>query len=371
MQELPLIILQVICLVTVSVLSVILLSAHFLQDGCPRRYGVSRAITTVAMLIYVAHYAVQIIFGIRRDSSDIGALVNILFYAPAGYLLSYAHLRLETNSRNLLRFIRCEVVAYAVILLFVGIGYVQNGSLHIGGWLYAADMVYFLSILLAFGMPMMELRRISKRLDRELGQPADSYIHCMTMGSLLMLIFAGTTPFYIFYLKAMGVICPFVMTAMTIYTVSFIALGFKMRSISEMVETENSEAEEPSLPEPLDDALPAADSHDDIEAFLDAWRTTSGYRDSELTLISFCRQAHVSKSAFTRYLQQHEGTTFRVWLSNIRMEEAKRMLREHPDFSNDVIAAECGFSSRVYFQRLFKATTGMTPLEWKASCGSE
>ena len=36
-------------------------------------------------------------------------------------------------------------------------------------------------------------------------------------------------------------------------------------------------------------------------------------------------------------------------------EEAKKVLKEHPDWSNDYVAQHCGFSSRTYFQKKFKA----------------
>ena len=41
------------------------------------------------------------------------------------------------------------------------------------------------------------------------------------------------------------------------------------------------------------------------------------------------------------------------------------MMIENPDYSNELISIECGFSSRVYFQRMFKEKTGLTPSEWK------
>ena len=38
---------------------------------------------------------------------------------------------------------------------------------------------------------------------------------------------------------------------------------------------------------------------------------------------------------------------------------------EHPDYSNDVISAECGFSSRSYLYRMFKEKEGCSPTAWK------
>ena len=347
---------QVVCLVTFSVLSIILITSHFLPDHCSRRYEVSRLMTIVAMLIYVAHFVVQMTFGLRLEGQDVGALVNILFFAPAGYLLSYAQLRLETNGRNLTRFITVSIVAYVLILLLTGVGISLCHSLHVGGWFYAIDAVYCISILFAFGMPMVELRRISRRLDSELGEPADNYTLCMTVGSLIMLIFAGSTPFYIAHNEITAIVFPFTLIAMTIYVIIFIIMGLNMRGITELVESGSVSKEE---------TAEADDSQSNIEMLINQWQKNHGYRDSELTLLSFCRLTGISKAAFSRYLLQHRGVTFRVWLSGIRMDEAKRLLREHPEYSHDAIATECGFTSRVYFQRLFKASTGMTPLEWK------
>ena len=48
----------------------------------------------------------------------------------------------------------------------------------------------------------------------------------------------------------------------------------------------------------------------------------------------------------------------------LRIEEAKRQLKKHPEWSNDTIAEHCGFSSRNYFQTIFKKQTGVSPSEF-------
>jgi AraC-like DNA-binding protein len=58
---------------------------------------------------------------------------------------------------------------------------------------------------------------------------------------------------------------------------------------------------------------------------------------------------------------------FSPWLTNLRTEAAKQMLREHPDWTNDTIAQMCGFSTRNYFQTVFRKQTGMTPAQFIAS----
>ena len=49
-------------------------------------------------------------------------------------------------------------------------------------------------------------------------------------------------------------------------------------------------------------------------------------------------------------------------MNDLRIEEAKRIIKAHPEWNNEAVADYCGFSDRTYFQRKFKEQTGMTPL---------
>ena len=73
----------------------------------------------------------------------------------------------------------------------------------------------------------------------------------------------------------------------------------------------------------------------------------------------------VNRTDVASYLTSIYGKSFRTWLSGIRVEEARALMAAHPEYSNEVVSMECGFSSRVYFQRLFKERTGLTPAEWR------
>lgn len=103
----------------------------------------------------------------------------------------------------------------------------------------------------------------------------------------------------------------------------------------------------------------------EIDMAVSKWRSEGGFRDSSLTLSSFARRIMVNRTDVASYLTSIYGKNFRTWLSGIRVEEAKALMAAHPEYSNEVVSMECGFSSRVYFQRLFKERTGLTPTEWR------
>ena len=58
-------------------------------------------------------------------------------------------------------------------------------------------------------------------------------------------------------------------------------------------------------------------------------------------------------------------TNFRTWLSDIRFNEAVRMMKANPEYSIDAISTECGFSSHTWIYRIFKQKTGMSPSQWR------
>ncbi len=45
---------------------------------------------------------------------------------------------------------------------------------------------------------------------------------------------------------------------------------------------------------------------------------------------------------------------------------AKKMMLDYPDYNNDIISAECDFSSRSYLYRIFKEKEGCSPTVWRA-----
>ena len=82
-----------------------------------------------------------------------------------------------------------------------------------------------------------------------------------------------------------------------------------------------------------------------------------------LQLVLGLREKGVSENNLTLWLREHD-LKFNEWLSDLRIEEAKRIIRQCPDWTNETIADACGFTDRIAFQKKFKQKTGLTPTEW-------
>ena len=82
-------------------------------------------------------------------------------------------------------------------------------------------------------------------------------------------------------------------------------------------------------------------------------------------MLTLSRTLSIPKDELSVYFDQYLKTTFRIWLGDIRFNAAKKMILECPDYSNDIVSAECGFSARTYLYRIFKTKEGYTPTEWR------
>lgn len=107
------------------------------------------------------------------------------------------------------------------------------------------------------------------------------------------------------------------------------------------------------------------DRRKQIQQRLDEWCAAMGYKDGGVNLLSLSHAIHVSKDELTIYFDQSLKTTFRIWLSDIRFAAAKKMMIANPDYSNDIISSECGFTSRTHLYRIFKAREACTPTAWR------
>ena len=90
----------------------------------------------------------------------------------------------------------------------------------------------------------------------------------------------------------------------------------------------------------------------------------SHYMDEEISLNTVANVANVSSNHFSALLSQNMGQTFIEYLTSLRMNKAKELLRCTGMRSSE-IAGEIGYKDAHYFSYLFKKTQGMTPSDYR------
>ena len=112
--------------------------------------------------------------------------------------------------------------------------------------------------------------------------------------------------------------------------------------------------------EALDDEQEAAN-----RAKLEEWmEQEKPYLNPEFKLIDLRAVLPMNRTYLSQLINHSYGCTFYQFVTNYRIEEAKRLMLEHQDMKIQDVAQLSGFASASVFSRTFTRETGLSPREW-------
>lgn len=345
-----------------------------------RRYEWSRWMIFSALLFMAVHFFLQMYFGFRAMGAAVGAVINALVYLPCFTLFSMAIYNIEaTHTKRRKMNLICAAV-YAAMLAAFAVGYSFSGSLNIGAWLYVMLALFLGNIVYCIYMIIIEMNKRKKLLETMTATDMLPFIRYARASIAMLSLIAISMPFAILSTKLLYVVGPLGLLITLFFIVNFVAFGNYYVPTEELLDRERGNGETDADDEPTTAESCASQSAADsdqseqrlsaersafIQAALDKWCADMGYKDSSVNMLTLSHSLDINKNELTQFFSQCQNTTFRIWLSEIRFNAAKRMMMENPDYSNDIISSECGFSSRSYLYRVFKEKEGCTPIAWR------
>ena len=361
------------------------------------RYERARWLIFVGIMGLAAHYLMQMRYGFRAVDDAVGATVNALVYAPCFSLISMGIFHIEaTHVRRRRVYVVCAAINLAIFACFF-IGFLQHGEMRIGAWLYAMQALFAANVVYCIVVIVREIIKRRRLLETMAGGDIMPYVR-YSRASLLILFFpAVVSPFAIISTKLLYFFAPLGLMAFLFFVLSFVALGYSYQPKESLLDEEAEEKVSPVVivaqqeetvaqqavalhgdachdgaahdgdkaKEQQTATLLPEDRRKQIQQRLDEWCAALGYRDGAVNLLLLSHTIHISKDDLTLFFDQCLNTTFRIWLSDIRFAAAKKMMIENPEYSNDIISSECGFSSRTHLYRIFKAREACTPTVWR------
>ena len=357
--------LQFACFIFMLINAFFVALSHLHVKWENKRYERSRWMIVVALIGLAIQYAVQMLFGFRAADDSLGAIVNILIYTPCFSLISMGIYNIETTSSKLRKMILMCSGIYAAIIVVFCVGISLHHSLYIREGLYLMLTLFCVSVFYCIYMIIQEMIRRKNMLETMAATDLLPYVKYSRASVIILWLAVLAMPVAIFSTTLLYIVGPAELLALLFFNLTFIALGSSYIPTEELLDKEENiqrcggaKEEKPlqQLPE---------DRRNFIQNSLDQWCMDLGYKDCNVNMLTLSRTLCISKNKLSLFFDQCLHSNFRIWLSEIRLNAAKKMMLEYPDYSNDIISAECGFSCRTHLYRIFKTKEDCSPTEWR------
>lgn len=352
---------QISGMLTMLMLSVMLMAC--VPDRSIRRGSFARArwMMAAGTGLIAVQFLLQYIFGFRQMGVTQGVCCNLIFFTPATLLCGMAILYVQRQGRVSLReWMTGGGICALAILLLIGVALMDGIPLREESPLlrwseYVASVLYVMMQSYIFKHQYMTYRRLEQAVDEYYDRSRRDLFGWMGWSMKTMAVLAFFVPVVIFMKGAPLVLFSIAyFFAIAYSTISLYSYGISkdVERVEEAEEVVNQE----NRPRDIDPAITEA---------VDRWKANAHYREHNLTLGIVARQMGVPQRQLQEWLRQSEYGKLAGLVTTLRIEDAKRVLKEHPDWSTESVANYCGFSSREYFHRTFRQMTGMTPANFQ------
>lgn len=107
-----------------------------------------------------------------------------------------------------------------------------------------------------------------------------------------------------------------------------------------------------------------------LERNLEKWVKQKKFTEYDKSREEVAVELDTTKEFLHLYFTTHMGVDFKTWRTELRVEEAKKLLLENKNLSVNVVSEIAGFSDRSNFHRQFVRLVGCTPKQWRECDGS-
>lgn len=106
-----------------------------------------------------------------------------------------------------------------------------------------------------------------------------------------------------------------------------------------------------------------------LEQALEEWVEQKKFSEYDKSREEVARELGTTRELLHLYFTTKKGIDFKTWRTELRINEAKRLLLENRELSTNVIGEIAGFSDRSNFYRQFVKLVGCSPRQWRESNG--
>lgn len=337
-------------------------------------YERSRWLVVTASMLLGIHNILQFFGHYREESFTLCWAINLAFYVVVTPLYNMAELNLLRAGRNMGRRY-CDnaifiIICYTIFAIGFYTGTIVNDTTPWQTATFGVATCYFLKLFELSATLRRDMQTADRRLTDEELEKRHNILRYTAKSMTWVIFFSLVTPWTgmapslllnsLFGLIVFGLLLWFI--------VQFVRYGSNVTELFE-VSDEITEAEIiEALPADSQPSVPSSEVDHQVWSRIERWVKERRYTNPHITISAALEEMDVTVTALNFYLERNTRIDgYRKWLPYLRIEEAKRLMLEHPEYSLETIADACGYSCPSSLSRAFRNQEGMPPGQWLAA----
>lgn len=352
-----------------SLALMIFFGIYFLVGRTPDKsifdnYLRSRQIMGIALLVLSANYLIHFLCGIRFSNVNAAILMNLSTYFLCYWLFSSALTMLLDRFYLTRRRFTLHLLGWFLFTLlsgFVLLG-LSKGVMQHTGLLFMAVWLFLYGFWLARRL-IMSYRKAVKSFDDAHSDYITVYVRWMSIFTYWAIIY-GVSCGLLTFLPDRYVFL-WILSSISFYIYLFCSYQNYMlfyEQVERVLEMTQDEDVQKTVTEEVQ-RIPQF--YEGIARNLVQWVNKNAYTQPGFTIEDLARVLDTNRTYLSDYIKNTYHVSFREWVTGLRLEYAKQMLREHPEMSVSRISEASGFLSLSYFTRIFAEKEGCSPARWR------
>jgi hypothetical protein len=346
----------------------------------------ARRLMTTATVLLALHFAIQLKTGLRLMGITQSVMLNLAMLIPASHLFARAILLLQRRGQLSLADRWTGPAVWTVTMAMLAVAALTDGKPLLSDTLElrlaerAGAVLYMLMQGYYTWRHSVSLVAMHRALHDYYDRDTDGMLRWMQYSIVGLMLLALMVPVAIFSSGPGMLAVAFAVYFLMFYLVDSFCFYLTSPASERMQAAEQNAAEMEEELENLnngkqtdagtaDAAALSPEVMSEVEQAVEAWKARGGYCQTGLLQPLAAQAIGISRYRLTTWLHQ-QGLKYTEWIAQLRVEEAKRTIVAHPDWSNDAVAQHCGFTDRTVLQRTFKKIEGITPQKYLENLAS-
>ncbi len=361
-----------------SAIVMMVLMSSALVTLLPKRIAANRVINrsrwlmVAGLFLLAIQFLIQYVGNFRATGVVQAVSINVMFFIPCAALFTLSILNMQRRGQvkrhEWLVWIPVWIIAMGVICMA---SWANRQSLFcdskcllraeiIAGIIYGLMQIYYSQL------NMRELARMEKVLDNYYDRERRSFVRWIRITIISLTTLALFVPVLMFNNGwPLIAYCLFFFIAI-FFMWCFFARYIITNALTTMEEAEESEDAEEREQQEIAKNQSNTLSNEAIQhigKIIQRWIDEGKHLQSGITKPMVAAELQIPIYQLSSWVKASGYDRYTQWITALRIKEAKRLLIENKDWSNEAIADHCGIS-RTHFQRLFKQETGFSPAEF-------